>query len=141
MEGASNTGVVTPLMTEAGDGGENFTVEKPKIVPAARMVVSEHPGRNPYLEATAHAADQMQIDTERLGKNTIPETQASEYPASDNFLAGMREHAGQIGPDTAQSSLTLVQDSGQPLHLKESPESADPAPEIRTPGLPATGQQ
>ncbi|KAL9100175.1 MAG: hypothetical protein Q9163_004425 [Psora crenata] len=61
--------------------------------------------------------EQMQIATPgRPVRSTIPETQTSEYPATESLLAGMREHAGLPGApgirgpsqmETAHSSATL----------------------------------
>lgn len=83
LEGAPNAGIVTPSMTEVGAAGEESTsmkkARKPNAAPEeASNLASESTVRSLALVATAHAADQMQIEEEKPFKSIIPETQASE---------------------------------------------------------------
>ena len=112
-EGAVNAALAAPGMAEGGVAGESFTAKKKTRKPRPPA-----PERNLALEATASAADQIQIDTEGAIRSTIPETQASEFPAGESMLAGMREHAAQEQPDTMQSTATLQQDSGPKAELE-----------------------
>ncbi|CAF9914109.1 MAG: hypothetical protein ALECFALPRED_009325 [Alectoria fallacina] len=116
LEGAPNAGMVTPSMTEVGAAGEGFaSSKKARRLKAASEeasnLASEPAVRSLALEATAQAADQMQIDDENPVKSTIPETQASEFEARENLLADMREHADLTAPDTVQSTMTLQHDT------------------------------
>jgi hypothetical protein len=78
---------------------------------AERQMPLDPSERNPVLEATASAADSMQVDTEEAVPSAIPETQASSFPAQESLLAGMREHAARDAPETAQSSYTLKEET------------------------------
>ena len=106
-------GLSIPGMTEEGSTSKK-RVKKSKGDSTSGYLAAEIPARTSSLEATAIAADQMRIETEQAIKSTIPETQASDFPARESLLAGMREHAAmtaQEEPDTVQSSSTLKHDS------------------------------
>ena len=66
---------------------------------------------NLALQATASAAEQMQIETEEAMQGAIPETQATEFSAPESLMAGMRGHAARMETDTVQSSATLKNES------------------------------
>ena len=109
---------------------------KPKAIPA----VSEPPpnfaeghfepeatNTNRVLEATASAADHMQILMGEPTRTTIPETQASDFPAQGSLLEGMREHAARTEPETTQSSSTLKHESAPRSDLGQDPAAPNPA--------------
>ena len=113
QQGAPNAGMV---MTEVGAAGEGSTgkkkAQKPKAAPeVASSLASDPTSRSFALKATAHVADQMQMEKEKHFKSTIPKTQASEFQTQESLLAGTREHAGNTAPDTMQSSMTLQHQS------------------------------
>ncbi|KAG8532074.1 uncharacterized protein KY384_003711 [Bacidia gigantensis] len=111
---------------EAGEtSGPRKKVKKQKVETGPM-----EPPIQSLVEGSAHPpagtalGEQMQIDTpERLPRSTIPETQASEFAASESLLRGMQEQAvrsdsgtAQEPPlsaptqfETAQSSATLQQ--------------------------------
>lgn len=113
QQGAPNAGMV---MTDVGAAGEGSTgkkkAQKPKAASeVASSLASEPTTRSLAFKATAHAADQMQIEKEKHLKSTIPETQASDFETRGSLFAGTREHAGSTAPDTIQSTMTLQHDS------------------------------
>ena len=115
-QGTPNAGMVTPSMTEVGAAGEVSTgkkrARKPNAAPEeASSLAFGTAARNYTLEATAHAADKMQIEEDKPAQSTMPETQASDFEARESLLANMREHAEQFAPDTIQSTMTLQHDS------------------------------
>ena len=91
-----------------------------QVAPMAPPMVMAIPGET-GRQSTSISGDQMQIDTpERPIKSTIPETQTSDFPATESLLSGMHEHAALSEPTTAtlpprseatQSSVTLQQGS------------------------------
>ena len=78
------------------------------------------------LQATASAADRMH---EGASRETVPETQASEFAAPESLLAGMQEHAARTAetdvqmqePETAQSSVTVQQQPSAPERAQQYP--------------------
>ena len=116
LESAPNPYMATPSMTDVGAMGEDSPNRKKarKLKPAPEEASNRTSGpaiRNLTLEATAHAAGQMQSDEEKAVRSTIPETQASEVETRENPLASAREHVEYTAPDTVQSTMTLRQDS------------------------------
>lgn len=114
-QGTPNAGVVTPSMTEFGIAGEVSTGKKKARKPNAALEETSSltfgtPGRNIALEATAHAADKMQIEEDKPAQSTMPETQASDFEARESLLANMREHAEQFAP------ATILQHDSTPQH-------------------------
>ena len=123
-EGVPGATMATPAIAQAGTTGEGSAgkkrAQKPNPVPAESnpdpevtesKLAPDATERNLALEATASAADRMQIDTEGAVPSPIPETQATEFPARESLLAGMREHAAREAPETMQSSSTLKEGS------------------------------
>ena len=123
-EGVAGSIMVSPGTVELSARGEGSTGRKRATKAMAAPAESNpYPGfaerqmpldpseRNPVLEATASAADSMQVDTEEAVPSAIPETQASSFPAQESLLAGMREHAARDAPETAQSSYTLKEET------------------------------
>lgn len=132
-QGTQIAGMVTPSMTDVGAGGEfstgNNKARKPNAAPEeANSLAFGTTSRNFALEATAHAADKMQVEEDKPVQNTIPGTQASEFEARESLLANMREHADQFAPNTIQSTMTLQHDS-TPQHnfISYQGPSRDPA--------------
>ena len=115
LQGAPTADMLTPSMAKVGPAGEGSTgkkkARKPKGTPEADSLAPESNARSLALEATTHAADQMQPDIWRPIRSTIPETQLSEVEPRGSLLAAMREHAGYTIPDTVQSTMTLQNDS------------------------------
>ena len=116
LEGAPNVGMLTPSMTEVGttgDGSANKTrTRKPKAgIEETGGLTSEPIARSLGLEATAFAADQMQIEEGKPFRSTIPETQASKIEARESLPAGIGENVERTAPDTFQSTMTLRHDS------------------------------
>ena len=116
LEGAPNVGMVTPSMTEIGTTGEGSAsktrTRKPKAgIEETGGLASEPTARSLALEATAFAADQMQIEEGRPFRSTIPETQASNIEARESLPVHMGENAERTAPDTFQSTMTLRHDS------------------------------
>ena len=116
LQDAPNAGMVTPSMSEAGAAGEGSigreNAPNPKPAPGeASSLAFEPTARSLALEATAHAANQMQIDEEKPVESVIPKMQASEIEARESLLADMREHAEYVAPDTVQSAMTTPHDS------------------------------
>lgn len=117
-----------PSMEGAEVGREDDTPaskKKPKKQRTAATAFMGPPGgpspESGVSQATGSPADQMQVDTpEGVPRSTIPETQASEYPASESLLTTMRAEASQhpgarvssgASPmGTTQSSATLQQE-------------------------------
>ncbi|KAK3169379.1 hypothetical protein OEA41_008762 [Lepraria neglecta] len=123
-EGVPGATMANPAMAQAGTTGEGSAGKKrarqPNPVPAESnpdpevtesKLAPDATERNVALEATASAADRMQIDTEGAVPSPIPETQATEFPAQESLLAGMREHAAREAPEIMQSSSTLKEGS------------------------------
>ncbi len=115
LAGVGTLAVPSPGTTEAGTAGEGSNskkkAKKAKSTSAAMQLAPDIPARISSLEATARAADRMQIDTEEAVKSTIPETQASAFSAPESLLAGMREHIAREAQETMQSSSTLKEES------------------------------
>jgi hypothetical protein len=126
LEGVTGVGVsavATPGTTDAGIAEEVSTSKrkpkKAKSTSTAMQLTPGIPARISSLEATARAADLMQIDTEEAVRSTIPETQASEFSAQGSLLAGLREHIAREGPDnTMQSSPTLKEETAPRSELR-----------------------
>lgn len=115
LQGAPNAGMVTSSITEVGTTGEGLTgkarARKPREGPEeAGGLASDSTARSLALEATALAADPMQIG-ENPFKSTIPETQASGFEARGSLSADIRENAERTALDTVQSTMALRQDS------------------------------
>jgi len=114
IEGIGSAAATAPGMTEGGIAEEGSTskkkAKKAKSTSAAMHLAPDIPTRISSLEATAKAADRMQIVTEEAVKSTIPETQAFESSAQESLSAGMREQIAREAPDTIQSSSTLIQE-------------------------------
>ena len=122
----------------AGEGEAEATPDsrkkskKPKTTSVAPMAppMGVPTQGEPGVPAAVGSGDQMQIDTpERPVTSTIPETQISEFQATESLLAGMREQAAQseapktTAPsqiETAQSSMTLQQGSATGEHYGPS---------------------
>ncbi len=109
---------------------------KPKAIPTVSEpppnvteghLVPESTNTNRVLEATASAADHMQIIMGEPTRSTIPETQASDFPAREGLLAGMREHAARSEAETVQSSSTLKHETAPRSELEQDPAAPDPA--------------
>ena len=126
-----------PSMEGAEAGAEDDTPGSKKKAKKQKTAVTAFMGprggpspESGVSQATGSPADQMQIDTpERQPRNTIPETQASEFPASESLLAGMRAEPAQPGAlvpgttspmGTTQSSATLQQGSVPTAQSRES---------------------
>lgn len=121
-QGVESGAVVTPSGIVAGATEEGSTgrkkAKKAKTTSSAMHLAPDIPARVSSLEATARAAERMQIDTERIMEGTIPEAQASELSAQENLLAGMREHVAQEDADAIQSGSTRRQQSAPGTELK-----------------------
>lgn len=102
VAGAGNLAVAAPSTAEGVSTGKK-KAKKPKSTSAAMQAAPEIPTRISSLEATAMAADRMQIDEEEAVKTSVPETQASGYSAQESLLADMRGHIASQAPDTIQS--------------------------------------
>ena len=138
-----------PSMEGAEVGGEDDTPgskKKPKKQRTAATAFMGPPGHpspeSGISQATGSPADQMQVDTpERVPRSTIPETQASEFPASESLLATMRAEAapypGAQGPSgasamgTTQSSATLQQEYPSTAATRESAVNPDTSSSAR----------
>lgn len=125
--GAAGTGDGAADLS-ASPGTKKKVPRKPKAAQSGPMEVpprtsSVAASRSLALEAAASAAEQMQIEYPKG-----PETQASDFAASESLVAGMQAQAaqmdtklnetavsdisqGQLGsrPDTVQSSVTVEQ--------------------------------
>ena len=116
LQGTPNASMAPPSMTEieaAGDGSAGQeNVRHPKAAfGEGSGPVSESIARSLNLEATALAADQMQIDEKRPFKNSIQEKQASGIEARSSLLADVGEGIDPHAPDTIQNTRTLQYDS------------------------------
>ena len=144
-EDASRFGGPADATTSNIKGGRK---QRAKAVPGAALGTGEIPGGQ-AAGATVTGYAPSPDDGGRLAqttltgttevpqRSTIPETQASEFPASESLLAELREQAGQSArgagaeeqaqspqnlptqAETAQSSVTLKQES-QPQTLPRS---------------------
>ena len=145
---AKNPRTSTEGATGPGDGAAasvltKKVVRKPKTkpesgsafragqAPAAQMVSTISTDQELPPRDEAHESDEMQIDPAKDQlRSTIPETQASEFPAADSLLAGMHAQAEQSAllaaksgdatnvpkteptpSETVQSSITLQQEA------------------------------
>ena len=125
-QGVQNNSVATlgtigasAVIESEGSGGKKKT-KKPKATPAigpARpetvevSLVPEYKERGLAPDAKTSATDRMKIGAEESAQIAIPETQASEFPAREGLLAGLREHAARTESETAQSSSTAIHES------------------------------
>lgn len=116
---ATSSGIASG-MTEVGSSGRK-KAKKAKTASSAMHLAPDIPARVSSLEATARAAERMQIDTEKIPEDTIPEAQGSGYSAHENLLAGMREHVAQEDGAAIQSSLTRRQQSVPGTESKMDP--------------------
>lgn len=82
----------------------------------------------------AQPAQKMLVDTpENQQRSTIPETQTSEFAASDSLLTSMREHAGQIAQAAGAEQQAL-----SPQNLPTQAETADSSITIKQSSTPQT---
>lgn len=112
LESAAGGIPISDVMEGSSTG--NTTTKLQEVALATERSDPGDSARNLSLEATASAADQVQIDTEEVSRPSIPENLTSNFPAREILLAGMREHAAMtahLGSDKMQSSSTLKQDS------------------------------
>ena len=141
--------------TEGVEGGDSADTpgSKKKAKKQKYAAESMGPPGEPSAEGlmyqhTASPGDQMQVDTpERQPRSTIPETQTSDFVASESLLAGLKEQAAQSGAppqsapsqiETAQSSMTLQQGSiagerpkDQPTQLHKAGQAISQPPEAK----------
>ena len=120
LQGPQTLGMVTPSMPEVGTGGDGSAGMRKARMPQAGPeeasgLASEPPARSLALDATALAADQMQIHERKPFRSTIPETQASEVEARESLWANIRANAEHTVPDTVHSTMTL-QHASTPQH-------------------------
>ena len=135
LPGTSETGAV---IEGEGSAGKN-KARKPKAIPAVTELppnvseghlVPEPTDTSKAFEATASAADHMQIIMGEPTRSTISETQASGFPARESLLAGMREHAARAEPETTQSSSVLQHESAPRSESGQDPPASNPATTI-----------
>lgn len=112
LHGPQNPGMVTPSMPEVGTVGDGSAGMRNARMPQAGPeeasgLASEPSARSLGLEATALAADHMQIHDRKPFRSTIPETQASEVDAREGLWANIRANAEHTVPDTVHSTMTL----------------------------------
>lgn len=117
VAGVGSSAVAAPGTAEEVSASKK-KAKKAKPTSAAMQVAPEIPTRISSLEATARAADRMQIDEEEVVKDPNPETQASGFPAQESLLADMREHIDRQAPDTIQSSSTPNEESALRSELR-----------------------
>ena len=133
----SLTGTSEPGAVIEGEGSAGKKrAKKPKAIPAVSGPppnVSEghlEPGStdtNRVFEATASAADAMQIVPGEPTRSIIPETQGSDFPARESLLEGMREHAAHAEPETTQSRSVLQHEPAPRSEPGQDPAALNPA--------------
>ena len=138
-ENIVNDPVSLPGTNETGAAieGEGSAGKKKAKRPKAIAVMSEQPPNVseghlvPGFTGTSKAfeakSDHMQIVMGESTRSTIPETQASSFPARESFLAGMREHAARAEPETTQSSSVLQHESAPRRDSGQDPATSNPA--------------
>lgn len=140
--------------TASGDGGNapfptKKVARKPKTNPESGLAFGE--GQAPPAQTTstvpaeeqasprdeAHGPEKMQVDPAKDQlRSTIPETQASEFPAPESLLAGMQAQAEQSaqaaksGDDThvpkTQPTQTETVQSSSTLQQEATPQTEQP---------------
>lgn len=94
-EGAASTAsTFTPILAGPGGVGESSTGRKPARAKRPKQAAV----RNPSLEATAHAADQMGTEIAEAIGSTVPETQTPTQPGPENLIIELQEHAASSEP-------------------------------------------
>lgn len=141
MESIANDPVSMPGMNESAGAieGEGSAGKKKARKPKPALAVSEVPSNvaegplvpgatdRMVFEATASLADHMQGVTNEPTRSTIPETQASGFPAGESLLEGMREHAARAEPEMTQSSSVLKHESAPRSESGQDPAASIPA--------------
>jgi len=118
-EGAAPTAnIFTPILAGPGGVGESSTGRKPARPKRPKQAAA----RNPSLEATAHAADQMRTEIGEDIGSTVPETQPPTQLGPGNLIIELQEHAaisepaGPVEPeamDTGESGGASTQQNEQ----------------------------
>ena len=140
MEGIANDPVSTPGTNESAAAieGEGSASKKKARKPKASLAMNEvlsnvAEGRlvpestdSKAFQATASPADRMQGVMNEPTRSTIPETQASGFPAGESLLEGMREHAARAEPETTQSSSIPKHESAPRSESGQDPAASNP---------------
>lgn len=114
MAGGAPTAVMTTTPTaEARSPGMTSTDKRKRGRPGK----TQPEASKLSLEATAHAVEQMQAESENVSAEVVAETQAPEYTSPYHTLADMQEQADDrdarmMDSETAVSSHTLQHLSG-----------------------------
>ena len=132
LPGTNETGAA---IEGEGSAGKK-KARKPKAIPAVsepppnvseEHLVPESMDSNRLFDATASAAARTQIVMGEPTRSTIPEAQASGFPARESLLEGMREHAARAEPETTQSSSVLQHESAPRSEPGQDPAASNPA--------------
>ena len=114
LQSAPNASTVAPSTTEVettGEGSANKDNARNPKAATGEVITTAYgnTARGLALDATALAADQMQVNERKPFQTTIPEMQASGMEDRESLLAG--QNAEPTARDTVQSTMTLQHDS------------------------------